>query len=147
MANASLKAVLACLLTTSCSVTPPTHHWGTSSRTIESVLAANLLAPGQNIGVTNLGAADEVSHHIVQVRDAEALHVHANHDLTVFIYRGHGVMQVDSNQFPIATGDILFIPRGVPHAFTNKSGSPAVAIVAFTPAFDGKDTVPVKEER
>jgi len=76
-------------------------------------------------------------------REAESLHVHKDHDLSVFVYRGHGIMRVTNANFAVKAGDVLFIPKAVPHAFKNQGTTPAVAIVVFTPAFDGKDTAPV----
>jgi mannose-6-phosphate isomerase-like protein (cupin superfamily) len=53
-------------------------------------------------------------------------------------------MRVANANFAVkAGGDVLFIPKAVPHAFKNQGTTPAVAIVVFTPAFDGKDTAPV----
>ena len=52
-------------------------------------------------------------------------------------------MRVANASFAVKAGDVLFIPKAVPHAFKNQETTPAVAIVVFTPAFDGKDTVPV----
>ena len=52
-------------------------------------------------------------------------------------------MRVANANFAVKAGDVLFIPKAVPHAFKNQGTTPAVAIVVFTPAFDGKFTVPV----
>ncbi len=148
MANASLKAGWACLtglLLAACASTRPTHHWwsttGLASQDIERVIRDHPLASDQNIRVVNLGVTDAVSHHVVQVRVAESFHVHAHHDLTVQVYRGHGQMRIGDREFPVQGGDVLFVPRGVPHAFRNGTAQPAVALVIFNPAFDGKDTI------
>src|SRR6266850_4194129 len=110
MANASLKAVcalhcqfgrqwkgahsavilfglLALLLDDGCVTRQRADFWfseqDTKRQSLEDVLHQNPLAPDQNIRVTDLGGSASVSHHIVQVRFAESLHVHENHDLTV----------------------------------------------------------------
>ena len=151
MSNASLKAVVPLLLLASCVTTQSTHYWCTPNSLVavrvEEALQQNPLATNQEIRVTNLGLAPEVSHHIVQVRTKERLHTHKEHDLTVFLYRGNGRMTVGSQSFPIRTGDSLYVPRGVVHTFENLGKTPAVAIVIFTPGFDGKDTIPAEEAK
>lgn len=158
VANASLKAFItrpaiwvssfALLFFSGCATEPTSHVWFSDGQIrrqqIDNVLLQNPLAPGANIQVTNLGHSDSVSHHLVQIRSAEPLHIHENHDLTVCAYRGHGTLQLGTDRIPLNTGDIAFIPRGIPHAFRNESPIPAVAVVIFTPAFDGKDTVPIR---
>lgn len=52
-------------------------------------------------------------------------------------------MRVANANFAVKAGDVLFIPEAVPHAFENPGTAPAVAMVVFTSAFDGKATVPV----
>ena len=146
MAKASIHfaAAITAFAAASCASPCGSHYWcsagGISVKQIEQALCDNPIGADQDILVTTLGTSAEVSHHLVQVRDAEPLHIHRNHDLTVFVYRGHGTMRVGEHRFEVKGGDILFVARGMPHAFQNRSMTPAVAIVAFTPAFDGKDT-------
>jgi quercetin dioxygenase-like cupin family protein len=141
--------LVALLFSDGCATRQRAHLWFSEGEIkrqwIEDVLRQSPLAPDQNIRVTNLGASASVSHHIVQVRFAEPLHVHENHDLTVYVYRGRGVLRLGAGRIRLKEGDIVFIPRGTPHAFQNQASTPAVAVVMFTPAFDGRDTVPVKE--
>lgn len=148
MSKASSKALLCAgmLIATGCGT--PAHYSyadGRLSRTVISrVVRENAIPIGQAIAVINLGAVPAVSHHIVQVATAETLHVHRDHDLTVFVHRGHGILRIGAEQAVLREGDSVFIPRGVAHAFENRSTSPAVAVVSFSPAFDGKDTIPVE---
>lgn len=143
-------ASLALTLLAGCATQPSTHYWfadGTIRRDqIEDVLRRNALASNENIRVTNLGVSASTSHHIVQVRNAGALHIHKDHDLTVVVYRGRGEFRLGGKVIPLKQGDVVFVPRGVPHAFQNMAASPTAAIVMFTPAFDGNDTVSVGYE-
>lgn len=169
MANASLKAFcsvrpgfgrpckaastgaawlvpMSLLLLSGC-VTPKSAYFCLSEgrvqqRRIEDVLRQNPLAPDANARVTTLGGSGSVSHHPVQVRFGESLHVHETHDLIVSIYRGNGTLQLRANTIPPAVADFAFIPRGVPHASHNQGSTSAVAVAVVTPAFDGRDTVP-----
>lgn len=112
---------------------------------LDRILAENPLPAPQNIKVVTLGKGKEVSHHVVQIRDREAPHIHGEHDLTVIVLRGGGYLLLGKKRITLGKGDVLFIPRGVVHYFVNTSPQPSVALAIFSPSFDGKDTIPVKE--
>lgn len=97
------------------------------------------------IAAMQLATTDSSSMHLVQVRTAEPLHIHAHHDLVVVVKKGHGTLRLRDRVVPVRTGDALIIPRGVPHAFSNLSRVPALAIAIFSPPFDGKDMIPIQE--
>jgi quercetin dioxygenase-like cupin family protein len=111
---------------------------------LDRILAENPLATDQNIRVATLGKGEGVSHHVVQVRDREPVHLHKEHDLTVVVLKGQGYLMLDKKRIDLTKGDVLFIPRGAVHYFVNTYYKPSVALAAFSPPFDGKDTIPVK---
>lgn len=113
---------------------------------IDRVLQDRPLPADQNIRVISLGADDSVSHHLVQVRHAEPLHIHKTHDLTVMVYQGRGRMTIGTNLFELATGDVVYVPRNIRHRFENAGSTPAVAIVAFSPALNDKDMTVVEQK-
>ncbi|MCG3149949.1 MAG: hypothetical protein PCFJNLEI_03416 [Verrucomicrobiae bacterium] len=149
MVNASL--LFLALLLCGCAHSNVRHYWFSTAdintTTIDQVLAAQPLAIGQNISVINLGFAESASHHLVQVRHAEPLHIHHHHDLSVWIYRGRGRIQVGTNVFEVSTGDSAYIPRTIAHRFINDDNSPAVAIVIFSPALYGTDCELVEKDK
>ena len=154
MAKAStlFLSLLAAAVGTSCCGTRTTCHlWasetGVRRSEIEKVLRDNPLQPNENVRLTELGQTESVSHYLAQVRVAEPLHIHRTHDLTVFGYRGTGLMTVGANRFEVGPGDILFIPRGVSHRLENLSREPAVAVVAFSPRLAEKDFELVSETK
>lgn len=108
------------------------------------VVADNPLGPEENIRFTNLGRGQGASHHLVQIRDREPGHMHARHDGTVMIARGRGYLIMDKRRIALTTGDVVHIPRRVPHYYVNTDLNPTVALVIFAPPFDGKDNVPVE---
>ncbi len=110
---------------------------------LEAILAQHPLGPGENIKVTNLGEGEGVSHHVVQVRDREFPHIHKGHDGTVVLLRGRGYMMMEKRRIEFHAGDTVFIPRAAPHYFVNTHDSASVALVIFSPPFDGKDTIPI----
>jgi mannose-6-phosphate isomerase-like protein (cupin superfamily) len=107
------------------------------------VLADNPLGPGENIKIINLGQGQGASHHVVQIRNRESLHMHRNHDGTVQMIRGRGYLVMDKLRITLSVGDIVHIPRGIPHYYVNTDLEPTVAFVVFAPPYDGKDNVPV----
>lgn len=110
---------------------------------LKRILADNPLAPGENIKVANLGRSASASHHVVQIRDREVLHLHKLHDGTVTMLRGQGYLVLADKRIDLKAGDVIHIPRGVVHQYVNTAGEPTVALVVYAPAFDGKDTHPV----
>ena len=110
---------------------------------LDRILAENPLPVTENIKVTTLGQAAQVSHHIVQIRDRETPHIHKEHDVTVILSKGKGYLMLGKERVDLAEGDVLFIPRGVVHYFINTSTEPSVAFAIFSPPFDGKDAIPL----
>ena len=111
---------------------------------LEKMLAENPLPTGENIKVITLGQGFAVSHHVVQIRDREIPHVHITHDATVMMLKGQGFLMLEQRRIDLTVGDVVYIPRGTAHYFTNTAREPTVAFAIYTPAFDGKDIVPVK---
>jgi len=94
-----------------------------------------------DIAIRKLRETADASFQIVRLNTAEKPHVHQHHDLTVFVLRGKALMHLDEKHIPVRAGDVIDIPRGVPHWVENKSRSPSEVYAIFTPAFDGKDTI------
>lgn len=111
---------------------------------LEKMLAENPLPPGESIKVVTLGQGPAASHHVVQIRDRETPHLHKTHDATVMMLKGQGYLMLEQRRIDLIVGDVVYIPRGTAHYFTNTAPEPTVAFAIYTPAFDGKDNVPVK---
>lgn len=112
---------------------------------LERILAEKPLAAGENYKVVTLGKAREISHHVVQIRDRELPHIHKEHDLSVVMLRGQGYLMLGQRRIELAVGDVLFVSHGAPHYFVNTFHEPSVALILFSPAFDGKDSIPVQK--
>ena len=110
---------------------------------LEKFLADNPLAPGDNIKVVHLGRSASASQHVVQIRDREVPHLHKLHDATVTMMRGQGYLVLGQKRIDLKTGDVIHIPRGVPHYYVNTASDPTVALAVYAPPFDGKDIHPV----
>ncbi len=101
------------------------------------------LETDKDFQVAEVGRDAHSSHHVVWIVDREAPHRHDTHDLVVVMLRGFGTMRLGADTQPVGPSSILYVPRGTPHAFSNESGEPALAYAVYSPAFDGKDRVPV----
>ena len=83
---------------------------------------------------------------LVQVRDREPLHRHADSDITVFLLRGEGDMRIGKEALPVKAGSVIHIPRGAVHAYINRGPEPATALVVYSPAPGPKDRILVEDK-
>lgn len=51
------------------------------------------------------------------VKGGPPLHIHPNQDEIFFIVQGEYLFQVGDDKYTLQTGDTIFLPRTVPHAF------------------------------
>ncbi|MBK8583511.1 MAG: cupin domain-containing protein [Flavobacteriales bacterium] len=63
------------------------------------------------------------------------LHIHPQQDEFFHVLEGEYRFQVGDQRFMGSTGDLIFLPRGVPHAFIQLS-EPARMLVVYQPAGD-----------
>ena len=66
-------------------------------------------------------------------------HYHRDWDETAYGLEGTLTFTVDGKANALGPGDTLFIPRGVVHAFDNRSGAPAKCLSALTPGILGPE--------
>lgn len=116
-------------------------------RDLEQILAANPLGGHEDFRVTPLFENPRSKHVLVQIRDREPPHIHADSDITVWLLRGNGVLHVAGKEHPVKAGDVLHIPRGAIHAYINKGPAIGVAIVSYSPAPGPDDRVLIKEPK
>lgn len=110
-------------------------------QSLDALLRANPLGRDQNIRVIPVQRGVHTTQVLVQVRDREPAHYHADSDITVLIVRGQGVIHIADKQFPVKEGDVMFIPRKVVHYFVNRAKQPAAALVIYSPPPGPRDRV------
>lgn len=113
---------------------------------LESLLADNPLGANENIRAVPLYRSERSSNVLVQIRDREPLHLHADSDITVFMLRGKGELRIGKQMQPVNAGDVLHIPRGAVHAYINRGPEPAAALVVYSPAPGPKDRILVEDK-
>lgn len=82
------------------------------------------------------------------------LHIHPNQDEWFYVIEGEYLFQVGEDKYPMKSGDTIFLPRNIPHAFvqlTEKgkmiiSYLPAGKMEAFFKVTDQWTSPPPKEE-
>ena len=104
----------------------------------KAAVAHDPMGEDEDKRVTTISSNGHSSGHIVRLRGEESPHQH-NSDLTVTLLEGEGVLRYESRLIKAKKGDILFIPRGVTHAFVNTSDGLAVAYAVFTPGLPGAE--------
>lgn len=61
-------------------------------------------------------------------------HVHPHQDEYIFVLDGRVDLILDGKNTSASTGDLVRMPRGIPHAFFNNSGEPVTALFWAAPA-------------
>jgi mannose-6-phosphate isomerase-like protein (cupin superfamily) len=86
-----------------------------------------------------LRQSEHESHHLLRTVVSEKPHVHERSDLTAVVLAGHTRMHIRERSFALRPGDVVHVPKGVPHWLELLDDSPASAYVIFAPAFDPND--------
>jgi mannose-6-phosphate isomerase-like protein (cupin superfamily) len=60
-------------------------------------------------------------------------HLHTNQDEFLYVLTGRFDIWLDGKDMVARPGDLVRLPKGVPHAFFNKSGAPATSLFWATP--------------
>jgi mannose-6-phosphate isomerase-like protein (cupin superfamily) len=69
------------------------------------------------------------------------LHTHELEDHVVYVVRGRAAARLGDEMREVGPGDLVSIPRRVPHSFEQKGPEPFVILVNATPGWDPlKDT-------
>jgi quercetin dioxygenase-like cupin family protein len=69
------------------------------------------------------------------------LHTHELEDHVVYVVKGRAMARLGDETREVVPGDIIGIPKRVPHSFEQKGGEPFVILVNSTPGWDPlKDT-------
>lgn len=69
------------------------------------------------------------------------LHTHELEDHVVYVVKGRAMARLGDQTREVMPGDIISIPKRVPHSFEQKGGEPFIILVNSTPGWDPlKDT-------
>lgn len=93
-------------------------------------LGVRFLIDGDQTG----GRFSLVEHPIDPRALAAPTHTHANEDEYSFVLEGEVGVQIGDRTMVAKPGDLVFKPRGVPHAFWNAGDAPARLLEVISPA-------------
>ena len=62
------------------------------------------------------------------------LHAHAGQDKVYHVLEGQGLFLLEARELPMAAGDLLVAPEGVPHGVRNTGGSRLLVLAILAPA-------------
>ena len=108
---------------------------------LSSVLARNSPAKGEAIKIVPVVQGQDASVTVVRAMGELPPHYHESREEVVYVIRGGGTMLLGNEKRPIKAGDILHIPRRVPHGFVNGAKRETVVLSVMAPPFDGKDRI------
>jgi quercetin dioxygenase-like cupin family protein len=93
-------------------------------------LGVRFMIDGERTG----GAFSLVEHPLPPRALGAPLHTHHNEDEYSYVLEGHFGIQLGDDTLEAGPGDLLFKPRGVPHAFWNAGDEPARLLELISPA-------------
>jgi quercetin dioxygenase-like cupin family protein len=97
----------------------------------------NLLALGVRFmidGARTGGAFSLVEHPLPPRALGSPVHTHKNEDEYTYVLEGRVGLQLGDELIEAGPGDLVFKPRGVPHAFWNAGDEPARMLEIISPA-------------
>ncbi len=65
---------------------------------------------------------------------SHALHAHVGMDKVYYVLDGGGVFLLDGRELPMAAGDLLVAPDGVPHGVRNTGPARLLVLAVLAPA-------------
>lgn len=137
----TMLLLVACVLGSAARASGPAAAPGVGIFDVDSLLMDYPLAPDQSMRTDQIAHDSLSSVHLTQIRGSIESHRHLSHDENVWVIRGAGRLTMDGVRHKVAAGQVIHIPKGVPHSFHNMGSHPTVVISIFSPGFDGKDRI------
>ncbi len=95
----------------------------------------------ENIYVRPLYSDSLSSSFVIFVKKEVKNHKHVLHSEHVIVLEGEAKMTLGTKEFTIKKGEVIFIPKGVPHRVITTSKKPLKVISIQAPKFTGKDRI------
>lgn len=108
---------------------------------LASVLSKNPPAKDEAFKTMPVAQGQDASVTVVRAMKDLPPHYHESREEVVYVVRGGGTMTLGGEKRPVKAGDIIHIPRRVPHGFSNGAKRETVVVSVMAPPFDGKDRI------
>jgi len=112
--------------------------------TLDEVLKGNPLPADKTAQVTWKSRASNAELHVLELSKIK-LHSHELEDHIVYVIRGQATARLGDETRTVKAGDILNIPKRVPHGFTKESKEYLVILVVATAGWDGLKDIKFSE--
>jgi quercetin dioxygenase-like cupin family protein len=109
----------------------------------EEVVKANPIDPERGAVLTEVARGEQASVNVWQMTKGLPLHLHRNHEEVIFVKSGRAEVRLGERTLTMEAGDLVLIPKNMPHSARALGEEPFRGISVFAPAFDGKDRVMV----
>lgn len=113
----------------------------TNAQTVFSTDTIGAQAVNENVIVKKVDGDSLASVFVIIIAKEVKLHKHALHSESVTILEGEAEMQLGNKQIKIKKGDVIFIPKNIPHAVKVTSSIPLKLVSVQAPYFDGSDRI------
>jgi len=104
--------------------------------TLDEVLKGNPLPADKTAQVTWKSRASNAELHVLELSKIK-LHSHELEDHIVYVIRGQATARLGDETRTVKAGDILNIPKRVPHSFAKEGKENLVLLVVATAGWDG----------
>jgi mannose-6-phosphate isomerase-like protein (cupin superfamily) len=85
-------------------------------------------------GVAQTGNAMAVFELTIPAMQGPGLHIHTHDDELWYVLEGEFRVKAGGKMFAVSSGELVFGPRGLPHAFQNVTDAPGRLLVITTPS-------------
>ena len=103
--------------------------------------------PEKEIEVQVITQDNLASTSVIWISKGVHAHFHENHTEHVLVLSGTASMTVNGNLFSIATGDLVFIPKGAVHELEVTSQEDLKVLSIQAPLFMGKDRIFIQAKK
>ena len=145
--------VLGCLATLASGCWLPVTPWETPvTRDSQGLLVRNVIQTvrenpiPRNLRFTRevLNQTSTATTSLLQVRQTFGPQVHQQHDVTLFIQSGIGLLTIGQERTKVRGGFAVMIPRGMPYSYVNQGTQPTVMLEIVSPPYSAEDVIKVK---
>ena len=113
---------------------------------IDDIVEEKSLAEDENVLIIPLGSDKSTSAYLFQMSEGSEMdtHSHKIHDEILYIKEGSGILALDGVRHVVKEGMLVMIPRQTVHKYMNTGKETSITVSMFSPPFDGKDIMVLK---
>ena len=116
-------------------------------KNIDEIVKEKPLAEDKNAMIIPIGEGKSSSIYLFQIRENSEMdaHYHKSHDVTMYIKKGNGILELNGTRHNVTEGMMALIPRLSVHKYINTEKAASIVVLIFSPPFDGNDIKELRE--